>query len=134
MEIGQILLAPLAWIYFFRLKLVDKVFTLCTKFISADLILGPNTIEPDKGGIAGYALILLYNATKDSRYLNQAIQNAKVLLENMAIGKIVFDGLRHKETQHMRLGPSGLMDLFGLRIRRMETWLIYFVFGMLLSN
>lgn len=64
---------------------------LFTKFISADLVFGPDTIEPDKGGIAGYALLLLYNETKDSRYLNQAIQNAKVLLENMETGrKLVF--------------------------------------------
>jgi hypothetical protein len=48
----------------------------------------PHEIEPDKGGIAGYALTLLYEAVaaapnrcRDSgrAYLNQALQNARVL-------------------------------------------------------
>jgi len=48
--------------------------------------LGPNVIEPDKGGIAGYALVLLYDATGQKEYLDQAIQNADCLLKNMRQG------------------------------------------------
>jgi hypothetical protein len=44
---------------------------------------GPYEIEPDKGGIAGYALLLLYEETKDKKYLQQALQNARVLMTNM---------------------------------------------------
>jgi hypothetical protein len=45
----------------------------------------PYEIEPDKGGIAGYALTLLYAAARRRdpdrarRYLDQALQNARVL-------------------------------------------------------
>lgn len=46
----------------------------------------PYDIEPDKGGIAGYALVLLYRQTKDQRYLEQALQNARVLVSNMRKG------------------------------------------------
>jgi len=46
----------------------------------------PYEIEPDKGGIAGYALVLLYEETHDERYLKQALQNARVLVTNMVIG------------------------------------------------
>lgn len=46
----------------------------------------PYEIEPDKGGIAGYALSVLYDATQDRRYLDQALQNARVLAANMADG------------------------------------------------
>lgn len=46
----------------------------------------PYEIEPDKGGIAGYALALLYEETKDQRYLDQALQNARVLAANMGPG------------------------------------------------
>ncbi len=46
----------------------------------------PYEIQPDKGGIAGYALLLLYEETKDSRYLDQALQNARVLVSNMRKG------------------------------------------------
>lgn len=46
----------------------------------------PYEIEPDKGGIAGYALLLLWERTKDERYLNQALQNARVLVSNMRDG------------------------------------------------
>jgi hypothetical protein len=46
----------------------------------------PYEIEPDKGGIAGYALILLYDATKDRRYLTQALHNARVLAANRRAG------------------------------------------------
>jgi hypothetical protein len=46
----------------------------------------PYEVEPDKGGIAGYALMLLYEETKDKRYLQQALQNAQVLVSNMRIG------------------------------------------------
>ena len=43
----------------------------------------PYEIEPDKGGIAGYALVLLYDETKDKKYLDQAVHNATILAANM---------------------------------------------------
>ena len=46
----------------------------------------PYEIEPDKGGIAGYALALLYEETKEEKYLRQALQNARVLAANMVSG------------------------------------------------
>ncbi len=46
----------------------------------------PFEIEPDKGGIAGYALVLLYEETKDEKYLRQAEHNARVLVANMVPG------------------------------------------------
>jgi hypothetical protein len=46
----------------------------------------PYEIQPDKGGIAGYALCLLYDATQDRKYLDQALQNARVLAANMSDG------------------------------------------------
>jgi len=46
----------------------------------------PFEIQPDKGGIAGYALALLYVETKDERYLQQALQNARVLAKTMRAG------------------------------------------------
>jgi hypothetical protein len=46
----------------------------------------PFEIEPDKGGIAGYALLLLHRETKDKAYLEQALQNARVLAGNMRAG------------------------------------------------
>jgi hypothetical protein len=46
----------------------------------------PYEIEPDKGGIAGYALVLLYEETKDEKYLQQALQNAHDLAANMCEG------------------------------------------------
>ena len=46
----------------------------------------PYEIEPDKGGIAGYALVLLFDATNERRYLDQALQNARVLARNQATG------------------------------------------------
>src|ERR1700679_2222924 len=36
----------------------------------------PHEIEPDKGGIAGYALMLLSQAAGERRYFEQALQNA----------------------------------------------------------
>ncbi len=46
----------------------------------------PFEIEPDKGGIAGFALARLYEAVRDPRYLNQALQNARVLARNQEEG------------------------------------------------
>jgi hypothetical protein len=46
----------------------------------------PFEIEPDKGGIAGYALSLLFDATGERRYLDQALQNARVLKANQTPG------------------------------------------------
>ena len=47
---------------------------------------GPNVIEPDKGGIAGFALLELFKATNDKRYFDQAIHNARILVKNMRPG------------------------------------------------
>lgn len=46
----------------------------------------PYEIEPDKGGIAGYALLKLYEATGERKYLQQALQNARVLAANQQPG------------------------------------------------
>ncbi len=46
----------------------------------------PFEIEPDKGGIAGYALSLLFDATGERIYLDQALQNARVLKANQVEG------------------------------------------------
>ena len=46
----------------------------------------PYEIEPDKGGIAGYSLVLLYAATGERRYLEQGLQNARVLAANQQPG------------------------------------------------
>jgi hypothetical protein len=51
-----------------------------------DVRYGTNVIEPDKGGLAGYALVKLYKATGDRRYLKQALRNAKALAKNMRVG------------------------------------------------
>jgi len=46
----------------------------------------PYEIEPDKGGIAGYALALLFQAGGSGKYLNQALHNARVLAANQKDG------------------------------------------------
>jgi hypothetical protein len=46
----------------------------------------PYEIEPDKGGIAGYALVRLFEASGERRYLEQALQNARVLSGNQQPG------------------------------------------------
>jgi hypothetical protein len=46
----------------------------------------PFEIEPDKGGIAGYALMSLFETTGERYYLDQALQNARVLKINQADG------------------------------------------------
>jgi len=46
----------------------------------------PFEIEPDKGGIAGYALIRLYDATGADQYLAQGLHNARVLAANQQQG------------------------------------------------
>jgi hypothetical protein len=46
----------------------------------------PYDIQPDKGGIAGYALVLLFEETQDGKYLEQALQNARLLAANMREG------------------------------------------------
>ncbi len=46
----------------------------------------PYEVEPDKGGLAGYALVLLYEETRDEVYLRQALQNARVLATNQVAG------------------------------------------------
>lgn len=47
---------------------------------------GKDVIEPDKGGIAGFALLELFKATKDKSYFDQAIHNARILMKNMRKG------------------------------------------------
>jgi hypothetical protein len=44
----------------------------------------PHEIQPDKGGIAGYALAQLFEASGEPRYLEQAVQNARVLAANQS--------------------------------------------------
>jgi hypothetical protein len=46
----------------------------------------PYEVEPDKGGIAGYALVSLFEATGDRRFLDQGLQNARVLAGNQKGG------------------------------------------------
>jgi hypothetical protein len=46
----------------------------------------PYEIEPDKGGIAGYALMLLSEAVGEHSYLEQALQNARILSANQQDG------------------------------------------------
>ena len=46
----------------------------------------PFEIEPDKGGIAGYALVLLFEAAGERRYLEQGLHNARVLAANQSSG------------------------------------------------
>jgi hypothetical protein len=46
----------------------------------------PYEIEPDKGGIAGYALLRLFEACDAPEYLAQSLQNARVLAANQEEG------------------------------------------------
>ncbi|MGO9513858.1 MAG: hypothetical protein ACLP2F_09490 [Steroidobacteraceae bacterium] len=46
----------------------------------------PYEIEPDKGGIAGYALALLFEASGERKYLEQGLQNARVLAAHQSDG------------------------------------------------
>jgi hypothetical protein len=46
----------------------------------------PYEIEPDKGGIAGYALTRLFEVSGERAYLEQALQNARVLAANQTRG------------------------------------------------
>ena len=46
----------------------------------------PYEIQPDKGGIAAYALLRLHHETKDPRYLDQALHTARILVTNMVDG------------------------------------------------
>ena len=46
----------------------------------------PYDIQPDKGGIAGYALLQLSKKTSVKIYFEQALHNARVLVKNMRIG------------------------------------------------
>jgi hypothetical protein len=46
----------------------------------------PYEIEPDKGGIAGYALTELYRVTGEKKYLEQALHTARVLAANQVAG------------------------------------------------
>lgn len=46
----------------------------------------PYEVEPDKGAVAGFALVLLYKETGISAFLMQALHNARVLVANMGAG------------------------------------------------
>ncbi len=46
----------------------------------------PYEIEPDKGGIVGYALVMLFEADGNSRYLDHAAHIARVLAANQIPG------------------------------------------------
>jgi hypothetical protein len=46
----------------------------------------PYEIEPDKAGVAGYALMELFHASAQRKYLDQALQNARVLATNQLPG------------------------------------------------
>jgi hypothetical protein len=46
----------------------------------------PGEIEPDKGGVAGYALAALHEVTGDPAYLGQALQNARILMTHQMDG------------------------------------------------
>ena len=46
----------------------------------------PYEIEPDKGALAGYSLVLLYKETGEGKYLAQALHNARILVANMGEG------------------------------------------------
>lgn len=46
----------------------------------------PFEIEPDKGGIAGYALVRLFEVSGERQYLEQGLQNARVLAANQQVG------------------------------------------------
>ena len=46
----------------------------------------PFEIEPDKGGVAGFALLMLFEAAGGTPYLAQALQNARVLATTQADG------------------------------------------------
>ena len=64
---------------------------VCTDFpitcsSQGDAKCGPNVVEPDKGGIAGYALLKLYQAQGGKRFLDEAIHVADVLAKNMREG------------------------------------------------
>src|SRR5438552_1067224 len=47
---------------------------------------GPYEIEPDKGGIAGYGLALLSDATGEPQFLHQALHNARILAARQSAG------------------------------------------------
>ena len=46
----------------------------------------PFEIQPDKGAIAGIALLQLYKETRDEKYFVQALHNAEILVKNMGEG------------------------------------------------
>ncbi len=46
----------------------------------------PYEVEPDKGGIAGYSLLLLFEATGERKYLEQGLHNARILVANQKSG------------------------------------------------
>jgi hypothetical protein len=71
-----------AWPRFTRSTGLNTQFPM-TESEQHDERFSANAIEPDKGGIAGYALVKLYDVTGEQRYLDQALQNARCLVKNM---------------------------------------------------
>ena len=69
----------------------------------------PHEIEPDKGGIAGYALALLADATNDAKYLAQALQNARVLAVNQQDGDATRITLAVSGRLSQRRGPRACL-------------------------
>ena len=57
-----------------------------TTAAQTDLLFGVNTIEPDKVALAGYALLLLFNATRDPEFLAYALHHARVLAATQTPG------------------------------------------------
>lgn len=46
----------------------------------------PYEVQPDKAGIAAYTLLILYEETKDKKYLGAALRTSRVLATNMTDG------------------------------------------------
>ena len=81
----------------------------------------PFEIEPDKGGIAGYALSLLFDATGERAYLDQALQNARVLKGQSGRGQCrAFTLAISRRQSHRRGSRAGLRqhDLYSAPLRR----------------
>jgi hypothetical protein len=81
----------------------------------------PFEIEPDKGGIAGYALSLLFDATGERTYLDQALQNARVLKEQSGRGQCrAFSVAISRRLSHRRGPRAGVRqyDLYPAPLRR----------------
>jgi hypothetical protein len=78
----------------------------------------PYEVQPDKAAIAVYALVLLYDETKEPKYLDLALHTARVLAANMGDG----DGehspwpFRVDYRTGLGRGPVGANQSFALRL------------------